>query len=68
VTDDDGEHGEMGFMEMFRILGSRPQCEHNLNGPCRECGRGMTLAEEFAWQRELEELGTRSDDDNGSER
>jgi len=34
-----------GFLEAFRILSARPECEHGLNGPCAVCGPGATLEE-----------------------
>ena len=44
-------------LDALLLLAARPQCEHNLNGPCRVCGRGLTLAEAAKWQDELAALG-----------
>jgi hypothetical protein len=52
----------MDFFEMLKVLSRRPECEHNLNGPCKVCGPGLTLAETGRWQGELEDLGVAEPD------
>jgi len=46
------------MIELANLLASRPQCEHNLNGPCKQCGRGLTTNETRRWQHELSLLLT----------
>ncbi len=48
----------MNLFELVDLLADRPQCEHNLNGPCKQCGRGLTVEETVRWQHELSRLVT----------
>jgi hypothetical protein len=47
----------VNLFDALRILADRPQCEHGLNGPCRECGPSLSLDEAARWQQELRDLG-----------
>jgi len=43
---------ETRLMSLIRALAERPECEHGLNGPCRECGPAVeTLAVRRATKR-----------------
>jgi hypothetical protein len=47
----------MNLIEILNLLADRPQCEHNLNGPCRICGPGLTVEETLRWKAEMQQLG-----------
>jgi hypothetical protein len=53
--------GRVSLLDAFLLLASRPECIHNLNGPCRECERGLNLAEARLWREELRALGIEPD-------
>jgi len=52
-TEEEFNDSGVGFREAIEALAARPQCEHNLNGPCTECGPSLNLEEALAWQREV---------------
>lgn len=48
----------MNLVGLVNLLADRPQCEHNLNGPCKQCGRGLTVEETPRWKHETSRLQT----------
>lgn len=47
---------------LLDALARRPQCEHNLNGPCRVCGPSMSPDETLRWEAALNDLIGEVDD------
>ncbi len=47
----------MNIIEALLLLAERPECEHNLNGPCRVCGPAASIEETLRWRAEMRDLG-----------
>jgi len=60
VRGKDGPHRRalrINLIEHLWLLGDRPECEHNLNGPCRVCGPAASIEETLRWRAEMRDLG-----------
>ena len=44
------------LMAVLNLLAERPTCEHGLNGPCGECGPGLSLDDTIRWKAEMAAL------------
>lgn len=54
----------MNLIEMMLLLADRPECVHNLNGPCRTCGPSMSIEETLRWRAQMRDLGVQGPDDD----